>query len=531
MSDQQNSCLMVIFGATGDLANRKLFPALYSLFRDGVLPEHFAVVGVARREKAPEEFRRDVWEAVRRNSRFEIGDDEIWRDFSGRFYYLRSDLREPGTYGRLKSLLGELDERYQVAGNRIYYLAVAPEHFSPIVENLAAAGLTVIRQGSRGEGSRGAAESGDGRESEQGSHPPGWQRLVIEKPFGHDLASAESLNRQIRAVFDEEQIFRIDHYLGKEMTQNIMVIRFANAFFEPVWNRRFIESIQITSSETGGVEDRGNYYEKAGALRDMVQNHMLQLLTMIAMEPPSSLQTEAIRDEKVKVLRSLKPMDPEEIRKNVVRGQYGAGAIKGQKVAGYRQEPKVGPASDTETFVAMKLFVENFRWAGVPFYVRTGKRLPVKATEIVVQFKSLPEILYFKEYGKLAPNLLVLRVSPQEGLFVRLNTKKPGTEDFIAPVAMDFCQKCEAEANSPEAYERLLFDVMRGDSTLFTRWDEVALAWNFVDPMARAWAERAPAFPNYAAGSWGPEEQARLFEAGAGWWPVYGQEGAEKVLG
>lgn len=506
MSDQQNSCIMVIFGATGDLANRKLFPALYSLFRDGMLPEHFAVVGLARREKTPEEFRRDVWESVVRYSRFEARDDKTWQDFAGRFYYLSSDLKETGTYDKLKDLLAQLDERYAVPGNRMYYLAVAPEHFSPIAKNLTRAGPAPNR-------------------------PPNWQRVVIEKPFGHDLASAESLNRELREVFDEDRIFRIDHYLGKEMIQNIMVIRFANAFFEPVWNRRYIDNIQITSSETVGVWDRGGYYEKAGALRDMVQNHMLQLVAMIAMEPPSSLQTEAVRDEKVKVLRSLRPFDAEAVREQIVRGQYGPGTIKGKTVAGYRQEPEVNPASDTETFVAMKLFVENFRWAGVPFYLRTGKRLPVKATEIVVEFKSLPEILYFKEYGKLGPNLLVFRIQPQEGLFMRLNAKRPGTEDFIAPVSMDFCQKCEAEANSPEAYERLLFDVMRGDSTLFTRWDEVALAWEFVDPIARVWAEGAPSFPNYAAGSWGPEEaQARLWAEGARWWPVYGEGGTGALL-
>ncbi|WP_258358769.1 glucose-6-phosphate dehydrogenase [Moorella sulfitireducens (nom. illeg.)] len=488
-----DNCLLVIFGGTGDLARRKLYPALYNLFVDDFLPDALQIVAVGRRFFTREGFHNEiVLPSLKAFSRRASNPDGHFASFIGRVHYFQADLYDQGGYTRLRQFIEELEEKSGCQGNRIFYLAVAPEHFGPVVRSLKETGLVPAR---------------------------GWQRVVIEKPFGHDLPSAAELNRQLRAAFSEEEIYRIDHYLGKEMIQNIMVIRFANTFFEPVWNNKYIDHVQITSAETVGVEDRGGYYDRAGALRDMVQNHLLQLVTLVAMEPPASLATEAIRDEKVKVLRSLQPLDAAAVSKNAIRGQYGAGEIDGQVVPPYRQEKEVAPDSTTETFVALKLFIENFRWAGVPFYLRTGKRLPVKVTEIILQFKSLPDILYFKEYGELRPNLLVIRVQPLEGVYVQLNAKRPGNNNYIVPIRLDFCQNCEVGVNSPEAYERLLYDVMRGDPTLFTRWDEVEAAWRFVDPIAAAWTARPPLFPNYAAGQWGPPAARELLiRDGRHWW-------------
>ncbi|MGE5584743.1 MAG: glucose-6-phosphate dehydrogenase [Bacillota bacterium] len=507
-------CTLVIFGATGDLSRRRLIPALYSLFLDGLLPRRFAVVAVGRRALSRADFeallRRSIREFSSRGLSQEPSqqpsrqlsdpdsgsdtaapdtiapDTATWDRFVQLFHYHRAALDDPaGGYDGLRDLLKRLCAE---GGAIIFYLAVPTDLFYPIVQGLQRQGLHV---------------QGDGR---------GPRRVVFEKPFGRDLASARDLNRKVRQVFDEEQIFRIDHYLGKEMIQNIAVIRFANAFLEPVWNAGYIDHVQITSAETDGVGDRGDYYDSAGALRDMVQNHMCQLLTMVAMEPPSSLETERVRDEKVKVLRSLRRLFPEHVRRWVVRGQYGPGTADGKEVPGYRSEPEVDPGSKTETFVAMKVHIDNFRWAGVPFYIRTGKRLPVRSTEVIVEFKTLPEVLYFKEYRGLQPNILVIKVQPEEGVFLQFNAKRPGQENFIIPVRMDFCQNCAVGFNSPEAYERLLLEVMRGDRTLFTRWDEVEEAWKLVQPVLEEWASAPedPGFPNYAAGEWGPEDAETL---------------------
>jgi glucose-6-phosphate 1-dehydrogenase len=488
-----------IFGATGDLAKRKLFPALYSLYREGKLGERFAVVGLARRPRTNEQFRDDVYESIREFCRYKAEDGGTWNDFAGRFHYQSLDIGNVEGFRELKSLTEELEKRYDIAGNRLFYLALAPELFGTVSRNLRDGGML---------------------ESE------GWHRLVIEKPFGYDYPSAQRLNEEIRQVFREDEVFRIDHYLGKEMVQNIEVIRFANSLFEPLWNRHHIANVQITLAETVGVEERGAYYDKSGALRDMVQNHLLQMLTMIAMEPPSRLDAEQIRDEKVKALRSIRPFAAaEDVRRDVVRGQYAAGSLNGKELKSYRSEDRVDPASGTETFFAAKLHVDNFRWAGVPFYVRTGKRLPVKSTEIVIEFRNTPEHVLFARRQQLQPNLLVIRVNPMEGIYIKVNAKKPGNETAIQPVAMEYCQSCQVGLNTPEAYERLIFDATRGDSTYFTRWDELAAAWQLVDPIAAAWREDPSGLQFYPAGSWGPKQAEDLLQRdGFHWWPVNGQD-------
>jgi len=495
---------MVIFGGTGDLTYRKLMPALYNLAYGGMLPQDFAVISVGRRDMDDARYRDSVYEAISRFSRFNV-DNNIWEGIKDRIYYQRFDFSDDEGYSKLDKFLKSLDEKYNAKGNRVYYLAVAPEYFGVIVDKLKA------------------------HHMEGGDDAP-WRRLLIEKPFGSDLKTSRELNEKIRMAFRERDIYRIDHYLGKEMIQNIMVVRFANALFEPVWNGRFIDNIQISSTETLGVENRGGYYEKAGALRDMVQNHMLQLLTLTAMEPPVSLHTEAIRDEKVKVLRSIERFTPETALRNVVRGQYGRGKAGGKELPGYREEERVSPSSNTETYLALKVHVRNFRWGDMPFYIRTGKRLKKKSTEIVVQFKRIPQILYFKEYGGLEPNLLVIRIQPREGIFFQVNAKRPGIKNSIVPVQLDFCQNCNTGSNSPEAYERLLLDAMKGDSTLFTRWDELEQSWKFVDSISSAWRDMEPRFPNYDSGTWGPPEADELLQRdGRRWWNI--EEGFDGDFG
>jgi glucose-6-phosphate 1-dehydrogenase len=498
-----SGAVFFIFCATGDLAKRKLFPAFYSLYREGMLGDNFAVIGLARRPRTTEQFQADVKQSIDEFARYKIDDQEKWTSFAKHFEYMSLDINDVEGFHKLKSLTVELDEKFQTGGNRLFYLALAPELFGNVSLNLREGGLV---------------------ETE------GWHRLVIEKPFGYDLESAEKLNGQLREVFEEKDIYRIDHYLGKEMVQNIEFVRFANAFFEPLWNNKYIANIQITLSETVGVEERGGYYDHSGALRDMGQNHMLQMLMMMAMEPPSRMHSEDIRDEKVKVLRSLRLFDSaDEVRENVVRGQYMEGtSAKGKLMSAYRKEDSVNPESATETYFAAKVFVDNFRWAGVPFYIRTGKRLPVKTTEVVVEFKNIPSNVYLAKKHDMQPNLLVFRVNPMEGIYLKMNVKKPGSEGVIIPIAMDFCQSCQVGINTPEAYERLLHDAVRGDSTYFTRWDEVSLAWQYVDRIAKAWSERKDDLKLYPAGSWGPgEAQELLARDGYQWWPVNGQNEGE----
>jgi glucose-6-phosphate 1-dehydrogenase len=476
--------LLVVFGGTGDLSHRKIYPAIYNLFVSGQLPEDFALISIGRRDKTDESFRSEATAGIRKYTRENHGAQQDINRIVSRFYYRRADFTEYDGYQELKEYLDELDGQYHTEGNRIFYLAVAPEHFGTIVKNIARSGMT--------------------------DQSKGYKRVVIEKPFGKDLRSAMELNQIITDVFHEDQIYRIDHFLGKEMLQNIMVIRFANALFEPLWNNKYIDHIQITSCETVGVENRGGYYETAGALRDMMQNHMLQLLMLTAMEAPVSLDTHSVRDEKVKVLKAISSADAERTQRNAVRGQYGEGSMFGRPVPGYRMEDRVSPDSTTETYMAMKVEIENFRWAGVPFYLRTGKRMPAKYTKIDVQFLPLPGILYYKEFNHLEPNRLTIEIQPREGVVIRFNGKKPGTKNEIVPVELDFCQNCAIGEVSPDAYEKLLMDVMAGDSTLFTRWDEVEYAWRLMDHVSQGWNKEQPSFPNYAAGTWGPAEADEL---------------------
>lgn len=488
--NEKPTALIMIFGATGDLANRKLYPSLYNLFKKGNISEKFSVIGVARRPLSNDQFQENVRKSVQSTNPEDTNIDE----FVSHFYYHSHDVTDSNSYVTLKNLATELDQHYQTEGNRIFYLAMAPEFFGTIAIHLKEDGLTDVE---------------------------GFKRLVIEKPFGHNLPSAKELNNQIRTAFTEDEVYRIDHYLGKEMVQNIEVIRFANALFEPLWNNRYISNIQITSSEVLGVEERGRYYENSGALRDMVQNHMLQMVALLAMEPPIKLNTEEIRSEKVKVLRALRPVEDAKVDKYFVRGQYGEGVINGQTVPSYRNEPMVDPNSNTETFVAGKVLIDNFRWAGVPFYIRTGKRMRAKSTKIVIQFKDIPMNLYYQTEQTLNPNLLVIHIQPEEGITLHLNAKKAGQGMNATPVKLSYANKGIDGLNTPEAYEKLLYDCMHGDATNFTHWDEVALSWSFVDKISQAWQDTVTHYPNYASGTAGPKASDTLLARdGFFWWPI-----------
>jgi glucose-6-phosphate 1-dehydrogenase len=490
-------CCVVIFGATGDLTRRKLLPALYRLAQQRLVPSEFAILGTARQAHSDDEFREAMKAALT-----EFGDDDsldeaAWQSFAQRIFYIGGEFKDPQLYQQLKTKLTEVDKAYDTHGNRLFYLATAPDFFGVVAKQLGDAGLADPNQNVAG-----------------GS----WTRIIVEKPFGHDLESARALNRELAEVFEEKQVYRIDHYLGKETVQNLLVFRFANSIFEPLWNRQYIDHIQITNAETLGVEGRGGYYETAGALRDMIQNHVFQVTSLIAMEPPASLSANGVRDEKIKAMQSVRPLAADEIDKRAVRGQYGPGTVLGDTVPGYREEPGVNPDSSTETFAALKLYFDNWRWAGVPFYLRSGKRLQKHITEIAIQFKEVPHRLFNESDSPLQPNVLVIRIQPNEGISLRFGAKLPGQALRIRSVNMDFRYGSSFGVKAPEAYERLLLDCMLGDSTLYARRDMVERGWEIVTPILEAWKTPAEDFPNYDAGSWGPEKSVDLIERdGRGW--------------
>jgi len=486
-------CAVVIFGATGDLTRRKLLPALYRLSQQGLVPNEFAILCTARQPLGDEEFRAHMKAAITEFGPDDSVDESSWQSFAKRIFYLPGDFSEAELYGKLKSKLEEVDKEFHTEGNRIFYLATAPDFFGVIAKQLGDAGIARPKAAAK-------------------TKKKSWTRIIVEKPFGRDLESARALNKTLAAVFDESQIYRIDHYLGKETVQNLLVFRFANSIFEPLWNRQYIDHIQITNAETLGVEGRGAYYEKAGALRDMIQNHVFQVTSLIAMEPPASLSANGVRDEKFKAMQSVRPLPADQIDEFAVRGQYGPGTVLGDTVPGYRQEPGVDPNSSTETFAALKLYLDNWRWAGVPFYIRSGKRLQKHVTEIAIQFKEVPHRLFTDSDSPLQPNVLVIRIQPNEGISLRFAAKLPGQALRIRSVNMDFRYGSSFGVKPPEAYERLRLDCMRGDSTLYARRDMVERGWEIVTPILEAWKKPAPDFPNYEAGSWGPQASFELIE-------------------
>jgi glucose-6-phosphate 1-dehydrogenase len=470
-------CVLVIFGASGDLTQRKLMPALYSLAFRRLLPERFAVVGAARTEETDDEFRERMKESVQKHARDEFRQD-VWDELANGMRYTTLDFSDTAGEDRLAQLLGEVDAERGTEGNRLYYFAVPPSAIGTLVSQLA-----------------------------QRRSAAGWVRLIVEKPFGHDLASGRELNQLIAEHFGEHEVFRIDHYLGKETVQNMLALRFANGIFEPIWNRQFIDHVQITVAESVGIEGRAAFYEEAGAVRDVFQNHLLQLVAITAMEPPIDFTADSVRNEKVKVLKSLHTPGP----KSVVRGQYGRGFIEGVEVPGYREEEGVHPHSLTETYVAGKLYVDNWRWADTPFYVRTGKRLPRRETTIAIQFKRAPHPPFEEVAAEgLRPNVLLIHVQPNEGLSLAIGGKVPGQGMTIRTVHMDFLYGSAFREGLPEAYERLILDAMLGDATLFTRADEIEEQWALIDAIVAAWKRDRPAFPNYAAGTWGPPSADEL---------------------
>ncbi|MCH7779822.1 MAG: glucose-6-phosphate dehydrogenase [Acidobacteria bacterium] len=486
-------CALVLFGATGDLMRRKLIPALYNLLLDDMLPERFAVVAVARKEPDREELLTRLRDGVERYSRRAI-DDETWVRLERAISILVADAGSTDGLAPLSEHLAGVDREFETAGNRLFYLAVPPSAYAGIVGGLGEAGLQ--RPGPGGS----------------------FSRIILEKPIGHDLESAQTLNRAVNDVFGEDSVYRIDHYLGKETVQNLLVFRFANAIFEPLWNQKYVDHVQITVAESIGVEERGAYYEEAGTARDMLQNHLFQLVCLTAMEPPASLRPDAIRNEKVKVLEALRPLCGKQVSSATVRGQYAQGVIDGKEVPGYRAEPGVSPESRTETYVATELFIDNWRWAGVPFYLRAGKRMNKRVTEIALRFREVPHHLF--PDAALTTNTLALRIQPEEAISIKFDAKIPGTEPRIKPVEMEFDYEGSFADGSPEAYERLISDAMNGDSTLFIRRDEVEAAWGWIDPLQEAWAAggRNVRLPEYTAGTWGPAEaHVMLARSGRTW--------------
>ncbi len=476
-------CAVVIFGANGDLTKRKLMPALYRLAYEGRLAPGFTVIGISRTAMPDDEFRARMKESVSKYLEDSPFDEDLWKSFQQGLFYVAGDVADSGAYKHLTECLKGVEENRHFGGNVLFYLSTQPSQYAQIAEGLGAAGLA------------------------KKEAPDSWRRIVIEKPFGHDLNSARELNGRLQKVFDENEIYRIDHYLGKETVQNILAFRFGNGIFEPLWNRRYIDHVQITAAESIGVEGRGAYYQESGALRDMVQNHLLQVMATVAMEPSATFSAGAVRDERSKLLRSIRIMKPEEVAASAVAGQYGPGRVGGENVIGFRQEKGVDPESQTPTFAAAMFMVENWRWANVPFYIRTGKHLPKRVSEIAIQFRSAPLAVFrndFNDSSEAAPNLLILRIQPEEGISLKFVSKRPGAGMTLRPVAMDFNYGSSFGERSPSAYETLLLDAITGDATLYTRQDMVEASWSAVQPILDYWSTQRFAFPNYDPGTWGP---------------------------
>jgi len=480
-------CSVILFGASGDLAKRKVIPAMYDLAQHNSLGERYAIIGFARTQMTDETFRTTTGEAAKTISEVGPIDPAKWNEFSSNLYYSAGEYGDLNSYAQLAKRLAEIDKEKKLGGNRLFYLSTPPEIYPDIVEQLGRAGLA------------------------KPSNPNSWVRIIIEKPFGRDLASARELNKIVLDVFEEKQVYRIDHYLGKDTVQNLLVLRFGNGIFEPLWNRNYVDHVQITAAETLGVERRGGFYETTGALRDMIQSHVLQLTSLVSVEPPASFDATAVRNEKIKILQSIRPYNLEMVAQSVVRGQYSPGNVNGKKLAGYRDEPGVNPSSRTETFVAMRVLIDNWRWAGVPIYLRTGKRLAKRTTEIMIQFRCAPHLV-FRDRG-IEPNRLVLNIQPDEGISVSFGAKRPGTEMSIGNVTMNFSYREGFGGTSRSAYATLVNDCLRGDATLFDRGDSVEAAWSLVDPILDVWsAARTATVPTYPSGTWGPKESDQLLE-------------------
>ncbi len=498
---------MVIFGASGDLTKRKLLPALYSLTRERMLPGRFAVIGYARRAMSDDAFRAEMRAGCEEFARRRPVDQGLWDGFAPNLFYQTGDYDDPKAFVALRERLEQVERTLGLPGNRVFYLSIPPSSFATVVRNLGVSGLVP---------------------------PPSapataqFSRVIIEKPFGTDLITAQKLNHDIHETLTEKQIYRIDHYLGKETVQNLLVFRFANGIFEPIWNNRYVDHVQITGAETVGVEGRGGYFEQAGILRDMVQNHLFQVVSLAAMEPPVALDADGVRDEKLKVLKALRPMPSSEIDANVVRAQYAAGSIAGRAVPGYREEPGVSPTSQTETYVGLKFFIDSWRWMGVPFFLRSAKRMPKRVTEIAIHFKEAPRLLFGRRGGEgVRPNVLSIRIQPDEGISLNFGSKFPGQAMEVAPVTMEFRYGSSFGVEPPEAYERLILDCLLGDGTLFTRADEVEASWTWISKIHEHWHAKAIAqsaagaiepLPTYPAGTWGPEASDQLIGAGERHW-------------
>jgi glucose-6-phosphate 1-dehydrogenase len=500
-------CAIVIFGASGDLAQLKLIPAIYELCREKLVSDRFVLVGFARstqkKDGTPlndQQYRKDCLDAIKKNARHQPIDMDVWNRMEPNIYYMPGAYDSAEDHARLAAKLKQLDGQHDTAGNRLFYVSTPPEVFEGIITRL-----------------------GERQKQKTPDSPTGWQRIILEKPFGRDFASAEHLNNMLHEYWDERQVFRIDHYLGKETVQNLMVMRFANSIFEPIWNYKYIDHIQITVSETVSADDRAGYYDESGATRDMIQNHMFQLMALVSMEPPAALDATSIRDEKVKVYKSIRPTGDAPVDSFAIRGQYGPGEFKAGKVMkttpGYLKARGVAPGSKTETFAAIKLFIDNWRWSGTPFYLRTGKCLPEKLSEVLVRFRSPPLTLFQKQSDSpVYPNDLIIRVQPDEGISWRMNGKVPGGQMCIKPVALDFLYRTAFHAEPPEAYERLLYDALTGDQTLFIRGDEAEAAWQVIDPIEQAWAKSPNPPPQYTPNTWGPQAAMDLIESDGRQW-------------